>query len=206
MNKFTGTPVNTVVFDAFFALVVGLLVFAGPQAINAVFTISITALYIAYAIPIVARFAGKNDFKPGPFSLGVFVRVCRLRGHTSPARPDLICVMAEPARCGCRRTLYAVPWDRCRTYLRSFVRDANSDTAAFQFPATPQTSIASMNYTIVVLGGVLILSLLWYYAPVVGGVHWFQGPVANIGLATADNDSERAEPEKGREQRSHDGI
>jgi len=166
MNKFTGTPVNTVVFDAFFALVVGLLVFAGPQAINAVFAISVTALYIAYAIPIVARFAGKNDFKPGPFSLGVF----------------------------------SLPVAVVAVLFMLFLG------IAFQFPATPQTSIASMNYTIVVLGGVLILSLLWYYAPVVGGVHWFQGPVANIGLATADNDSERAEPEKGREQRSHDGI
>jgi len=158
MNKFTGAPVNTVVFDAFFALVVGLLVFAGPQAINAVFTISITALYIAYAIPIVARFAGKNDFKPGPFSLGVF----------------------------------SLPVAVVAVLFMLFLG------IAFQFPAMPQTSVASMNYTIVVLGGVLMLSLLWYYAPVIGGVHWFQGPVANIGLATADNDSERAEPEKGK--------
>ncbi|TFK37634.1 hypothetical protein BDQ12DRAFT_666902 [Crucibulum laeve] len=50
----------------------GLLVFAGDQAINAVFAISVTGLYIAYSIPIAARFIGDNDFKPGPFTLGIF--------------------------------------------------------------------------------------------------------------------------------------
>jgi len=74
MNGYTETPVNTVIFDAFFALVLGLLSFAGDQAINAIFAISTTGLYIAYAIPIVARFVGDNDFEPGPFTLGAFVR------------------------------------------------------------------------------------------------------------------------------------
>ena len=70
MNGYTGTPVNTVGFVVALALLLGLLVFAGAQAINAVFAISVTALYIAYAIPIAARFLGENDFQPGPFSLG----------------------------------------------------------------------------------------------------------------------------------------
>lgn len=37
-----------------------------------------------------------------------------------------------------------------------------------------------MNYTVVVLGGVLVFSLVWYYFPVYGGVHWFKGPVPNV--------------------------
>jgi hypothetical protein len=37
-----------------------------------------------------------------------------------------------------------------------------------------------MNYTVVVLGGVFILSLVWYYFPVYGGVHWFEGPVPTV--------------------------
>jgi len=73
MNGYTNTPVNTVWFDAVLALALGLLAFAGTQAINAVFAISVTGLYIAYAIPIAARFLGDNDFKPGPFNLGSFV-------------------------------------------------------------------------------------------------------------------------------------
>ena len=74
MNSYTKTPVNTVWFSAFLATLLGLLVFAGAQAINAVFAISVVASYIAYAIPNIARFAFKNDFTPGPFNLGVFVR------------------------------------------------------------------------------------------------------------------------------------
>ena len=51
----------------------------------------------------------------------------------------------------------------------------------FFFPTTPQTNTPDMNYTVVVLGGVIVLSLVWYYFPVYGGVHWFTGPVPNVG-------------------------
>ena len=50
----------------------------------------------------------------------------------------------------------------------------------FLFPTTPQTDVPDMNYTVVVLGGTLFLSLVWYYFPRYGGVHWFTGPVRNI--------------------------
>lgn len=49
MNKYTKTPVNTVWFTCAFALLLGLLAFAGTQAINAVFALSVVAPYIAYA-------------------------------------------------------------------------------------------------------------------------------------------------------------
>ena len=52
----------------------------------------------------------------------------------------------------------------------------------FLFPATPDTSVTNMNYTVVVLGGVFTLSIVWYYFPVYGGVHWFTGPVRNISV------------------------
>jgi amino acid transporter len=73
MNCFTKTPVNTVWFTAICSAMLGLLSFAGAQAISAIFAVSVTALYIAYAIPITVRFVFKNDFKPGPFNLGIFV-------------------------------------------------------------------------------------------------------------------------------------
>ena len=73
MNSFTGTPVNTVWFVATISALLGLLSLAGAQAINAVFALSVTGLYVAYSIPIAARFIFKNNFKPGPFSLGIFV-------------------------------------------------------------------------------------------------------------------------------------
>ncbi|KAG1728991.1 amino acid/polyamine transporter I [Suillus paluster] len=140
MNGFTKTPVNTVWFVAAISIIFGLLSFAGPQAINAIFSLSVTALYIAYIIPIAARFAFKNDFKPGPFNLGIF---------SFP-----VAVIAV-------------------SYM--FIMDI-----VFFFPTTPQTDVANMNYTVVVLGGILMLSIMWYYCPVYGGVHWFTGPVSNI--------------------------
>ncbi len=73
MNSYTGTPVNTVVFDAGCAILLGLLSFAGAGAVNAIFSVSVISLYIAYSFPIAARFIGENNFKPGPFSLGIFV-------------------------------------------------------------------------------------------------------------------------------------
>jgi hypothetical protein len=50
----------------------------------------------------------------------------------------------------------------------------------FFFPTTKHTNTKEMNYTVVVLGGVLILSLAWFYLPVYGGVHWFKGPVPTV--------------------------
>ncbi|KAI6001722.1 amino acid permease-domain-containing protein [Pisolithus marmoratus] len=145
MNSFTGTPVNTVWFVVLMAALLGLLAFAGPAAINAIFTMSITALYVAYTIPIFARFAFDNDFKPGPFNLGFF---------SLPIGITAIAVM-------------------------SFM------IVVFSFPSTPTTDAANMNYS-VVLGGVLLLSLAWYYFPVYGGVHWFTGPVPNIDVDRTD--------------------
>jgi hypothetical protein len=35
------------------------------------------------------------------------------------------------------------------------------------------------------MGGVLMGSLIWYYFPVYGGVHWFTGPVRNVEADTS---------------------
>ncbi|KAH9834444.1 APC amino acid permease [Rhodofomes roseus] len=147
MNSFTGTPVNTVYFTCAFSLLLGLLAFAGDAAINAIFSLSVVALYVAYAIPIAARFLGDNDFQPGPFSLGRW---------SAPVAAVAIAWMAFMG-------------------------------IVFLFPTTPQTDVADMNYAVVVLGGVLILSLVWYYFPVYGGVHWFTGPVSTIERTAANS-------------------
>ncbi|KAI0027526.1 APC amino acid permease [Vararia minispora EC-137] len=142
MNSYTKTPVNTVWFTAICSLLLGLLVFAGSQAINAVFALSITGLYVAYSIPIAARWiwANENGWADGPFSLGWFSLPCAILSVLGMAFFGLI----------------------------------------FLFPAAQTTNVGNMNYTVVVLGGILILSLAWYYLPAYGGVHWFTGPVPNI--------------------------
>ncbi|KAI0063022.1 APC amino acid permease [Artomyces pyxidatus] len=148
MNAYTKTPVNTVWFTALFAGLLGLLVFAGTQAINAVFAISVTALYIAYAIPIAARWIWRKDngFVPGPFSLGVF---------SAPV------------------AFISVLWMVFMGIVFLFPTNASSDTA-------------DMNYTVVVLGGVMILSVVWYYFPKYGGVYWFTGPIPTIDSAGSE--------------------
>ncbi|KAH7912918.1 amino acid/polyamine transporter I [Hygrophoropsis aurantiaca] len=153
INSFTKTPVNTVWFCAVIALLLGSLAFAGTEAINAIFTIPVTALYISYMIPIFARFAFKNSFKHGPFHLGFM---------SFPVSMTALSFM--------------------------FFMDI-----VFFFPATPQTTVNGMNYTVVVLGGVLFLAVTWYYLPVYGGVNWFKGPVAN----TNPNICERGVQENG---------
>lgn len=95
MNSFTKTPVNTVWFSGVGAILMGLLAFAGTQAINAVFSISVVALYVAYSIPIVARFLFNNDFKPGPFSLGRWVRLLPFSPRI-PHRTDSLACRVSP--------------------------------------------------------------------------------------------------------------
>jgi amino acid transporter len=75
INSSTGTPVVAVVVSATCAMLLGLLSFAGPGAINAIFTMGIICIYAAYSVPIAARHLGGQNFTPGPFNLGKLVRV-----------------------------------------------------------------------------------------------------------------------------------
>ncbi|KAI9439462.1 APC amino acid permease [Russula earlei] len=142
MSSFTKTPVNTVWFTATGSILLGTLALLGTQAITPVFAISIAASYIAYSIPIAARWIWRkeNGWTPGAFSLGSWSGLC---------------------------AFVSVTW-------------MGFTSIVFCFPTTKQTSAEDMNYTAVVLGGVLALSIAWYYFPVCGGVHWFKGPVPNV--------------------------
>jgi amino acid transporter len=73
INPHTKTPVHAVCFLAFISLLLGLISFAGPIAISAVFTMTIVCQYIGFVIPIIARWVGGTKFHPGPFNLGSFV-------------------------------------------------------------------------------------------------------------------------------------
>ena len=75
MNSWTHTPVNCVWFACFTSLLLGLLAFAGPAAIGAIFSLVPTGQFVAYSIPIACRFFGGQEWVPGPFTLGRMVRV-----------------------------------------------------------------------------------------------------------------------------------
>jgi len=134
------SPVRCVWFTVFVSLLLGLLAFAGTNAIGAVFSLVVTAQYLAYSIPISARFLGGKELKCGPFSLGKFSRPVALT---------------------------AVLW-------MAFI------IVVFLFPTTSHFTGADMNYTVVVFGGTISLSVLYFYIPVYGGVYWFKGPVPTI--------------------------
>ena len=74
VNKRTHAPVHAVWFSVIMSLLLGLLSFAGPSAIGAVFSLVVAGQYVAYSIPIAARFIGGRNIQPGPFNLGKLVR------------------------------------------------------------------------------------------------------------------------------------
>ncbi|KAF9002343.1 APC amino acid permease [Cyathus striatus] len=149
----THAPVNCVWFTTVLSGLFGLLAFAGPAAIGAIFSIAVASQYIVYSIPISARYLGGKDLRPGPFRLGI---------------------LSKPV------AAVAVTW-------MVFI------IIVFFFPATPNPEASNMNYTVVVLGGTVVLSIIYYYFPKYGGVHWFKGPIANVDVSEsrATNDSEQ---------------
>ncbi|OJT12376.1 hypothetical protein TRAPUB_11078 [Trametes pubescens] len=143
VNKRTLTPVNAVWASALIALLLGLLVFAGPTTYTSIFSLGIAGQYTAYCIPILSRFLGGREWAPGPFALG------RL---SLPVAIVVVCWM-----------VFSV--------------------VMLAFPTAPGPTADKMNYMIVVFGGWIALCLVYYYFPVYGGVHWFNGPQTTVGRA-----------------------
>jgi hypothetical protein len=48
------------------------------------------------------------------------------------------------------------------------------------FPSETAPTAQTMNYSVVVVGGILFLSTTYYFLPVIGGRHWFTGPVRTV--------------------------
>lgn len=75
VNKTTQTPVNAVWFNVLVGEVLLLLIFAGPVAVGALFSVGAIAAFVAFTIPIAIRvFVVGNRFRPGPWNLGKFSR------------------------------------------------------------------------------------------------------------------------------------
>ncbi|KAL0577548.1 hypothetical protein V5O48_004446 [Marasmius crinis-equi] len=145
VDERTRAPIRSVWFSAFLTMLLGLITFAGANAINAVFALVITGQYTAYAIPVAARWMGGKDFKPGPVNFGAW---------------------SLPI------TVVAVTW----MVFMSIIA---------MFPANPNPAVDSMNYTVVVQVGVLVLATLYYFFPKYGGRYWFKGPISNIEHTTS---------------------
>ncbi|KAK0196787.1 APC amino acid permease [Armillaria mellea] len=150
----TRTPSHAVWFGASLAFLLGILAFAGENAIGAVFSLFITGQYVAYTIPMAARFLGGQTVKPGPFRLGL---------------------LSLPI------AAIAVTW---MVFM----------TVVLMFPLTPSPGVAGMNYTVAVQGGILVLSVVYFYCPKYGGKYWFKGPVSTVeapALQVKDGEDEK---------------
>ncbi|KAJ7153219.1 amino acid/polyamine transporter I [Mycena filopes] len=66
-------------------------------------------------------------------------------------------------------------------------------TVVLLFPSFPDPNAQAMNYSVVVLFGVLLLALAYYYLPYYGGRHWFKGPVSTVEVDVSEDSSDIAE-------------
>ncbi|KAK2462555.1 hypothetical protein APHAL10511_005525 [Amanita phalloides] len=71
VNTHNHAPLRCVWFAAISAGLLGLLSFAGPNAIGAIFSLVVISQYMSYSIPICARHLSSTKFKRGPFHLGM---------------------------------------------------------------------------------------------------------------------------------------
>ena len=159
MNTYTQTPVNCVWAIFLVGLLFGLLAFAGPTAINSIFSLAVVGLYTAFAIPIISRLLGGAPWRPGPFNLR---RLVSLRCIIPRTVPHLFA------------SVQSVPVAMCAAGWNIFA------IVIVMFPTNPGPDVTTMNYTVVVGGGWVGLSIIYYFFPKYGGRYWFTGPMANI--------------------------
>ena len=159
MNSHTQTPVVCVWAVTVMGILLGLIAFAGPTAINAIFNLSIFGSYTAYAIPVLSRLLGGEEWHPGPFNLRRLVRLPYFR----PSQPSTQLRVQQSVPIA----VTAATWNVFAIII-------------VMFPGDPDPDSTSMNYTVAVGGGWIALSVVYYFFPKYGGRYWFQGPLANI--------------------------
>ncbi|EJD53496.1 hypothetical protein AURDEDRAFT_53635, partial [Auricularia subglabra TFB-10046 SS5] len=71
VNRYTRTPVNACIFNFIVNTAMLCLIFAGPIAIGAIFSVAAVGAYFAFTMPIVLRcFCAGDRWRPGPWNLG----------------------------------------------------------------------------------------------------------------------------------------
>lgn len=71
VNSYTRTPVNACIFNFIVNTAMLCLIFAGPIAIGAIFSVAAVGAYFAFTMPIVLRcFCAGDRWRPGPWNLG----------------------------------------------------------------------------------------------------------------------------------------
>jgi len=162
VNTRTKTPVNAVLAVLIVAALLGLLMFASPIAIGAVFSIGAIAQYTAFIFPIALKlFAAGDNFRPGSSSLFF-------------ALPRIFYLISKYQS-------YQGPW-----HLGRFSKPIGAVACAFValmipvlcFPATKGSDLnrLNMNYSCLIYGGTMSLAL-WY---ALDARKWLKGPKINV--------------------------
>jgi amino acid transporter len=162
VNKHTKSPVNAVWFCQFIGALLGLLMFASPVAIGAVFSIGAIAQYMAFVTPIALKiFVAGDKFRPGESSLNYRVTP---NSHSIPTNHN------------------EGPW-----HLGRFSTPIGIVACSFVllmipilcFPATKGNNLnqLNMNYSCLIYGGSMFLALMWY---TIDARTWFKGPKINV--------------------------
>ncbi len=104
VNRHTNTPVNAVWFVLGLAALLGLLMFASPVAIGAVFSIGAIAQYTAFIFPVALKlFIVGDKFKPGTDPLPTSIGPGADMNHRT-MEPGPILQAHWSCRCRLRRT------------------------------------------------------------------------------------------------------
>ena len=69
------------------------------------------------------------------------------------------------------------------------------------FPSERDTNAQDMNYTILVIGGWIVLCLIYYFFPINGARNWFKGPISNMSLRP-DSETEGSKGSVGVEEKA----
>ncbi|KAK4691731.1 choline transport protein, partial [Lecanoromycetidae sp. Uapishka_2] len=114
VNRYTHTPVNAVWFNTTLGILMTFLIFGGPLAAGALFSIAAVAAFVAFTIPIFIRvfFVG-NRFRAGPWNLGRYSMY--IGGAASCFVALMVPILCLPSLTGSDLTAAGMNWT-CLVY------------------------------------------------------------------------------------------
>lgn len=158
VNKTTLTPVNAVWFNTSIGICLLLLIFGGPLAIGAIFSVGAIAAYVAFTIPIFIRVFFVGDrFRRGPWHLGRF------------SRPI--------GALGCSFVLLMMPILCFPAYRGDDLTNTVMNWTAVVYGG-PYVYLHGLVYSLLLIWcNSMLLIMIWWF---ISAHKWFKGPVINV--------------------------
>ncbi len=171
INSRTQTPVNAVWLVIFLSILMGSIYWASLIAVYAIFSMCAVALDLSYVIPVICRrwFADHPEvqFKPGPFYMrkwGVYVNAIMVV-WTGESFAFVTLILHESLSIA-------------EMLILSIYALTAFEVTILCFPTVMPLTAQNMNYAAPITIGVMVLSLIWYFA---GARRHYSGPRSNLG-------------------------